>query len=168
MFMPVEPAYIEAMKHNKALFNDGYQKGVIMVSHTTLMPILRTVANLWMIDKSNKEAREISASAGDLYNQVARVAERISRLGNTLNTAQTHYNEAVTSLVGRQGLVGKVERFQQVSQKANKEMPQLDELGGDFEADRLDNVTGDSDNFIGDSKQAPQLVDDSGKVKPIK
>ncbi len=168
MFMPVEPAYIEAMKHNRALFNDGYQKGVIMVSHTTLMPILRTVANLWMIDKSNKEAREISASAGDLYNQVARVAERISRLGNTLNTAQTHYNEAVTSLVGRQGLVGKVERFQQVSQKANKEMPQLDELGGDFEADRLDNVTGDSDNVIGDSKQAPQLVDDSGKVKPIK
>ena len=53
MFMPVEPAYIEAMKHNKDLFNYGYKKGVIMVSHTTLMPILRTVANLWMIEQSN-------------------------------------------------------------------------------------------------------------------
>ncbi len=161
LFMPVEPAYIEAMKYNKELFNVGYQKGVIMVSHTTLMPILRTVANLWMIDKSNREAREISASAGDLYNQVARVAERISRLGNSLNTAQGHYNDAVKSLVGRQGLVGKVERFQQVSQKANKEMPQLDDLGGDFEADRLDGAMGDSDG-------TPKLVDDSGKVKPIK
>ena len=105
--------------------------------------------------------REISASAGDLYNQVARVAERISRLGNTLNTAQTHYNEAVTSLVGRQGLVGKVDRFQQVSQKANKEMPQLEPLGGDFEADRLDGIAGDNDG-------APKLVDDGGKVQPLK
>ena len=35
MFMPIEPAYIEAMKHNKDLFNYGYKKGVIMVSHTT-------------------------------------------------------------------------------------------------------------------------------------
>ncbi|NND66430.1 MAG: DNA recombination protein RmuC [Halioglobus sp.] len=161
MFMPVEPAYIEAMKHNKELFNAGYQKGVIMVSHTTLMPILRTVANLWMIDKSNKEAREISASAGDLYNQVARVAERISRLGSTLNTAQGHYNDAVKSLVGRQGLVGKVDRFQQVSQKANKKMPKLEELGGDFEADRLESMTGESES-------APKLVDDSDKVKPLK
>lgn len=161
MFMPVEPAYIEAMKHNKELFNVGYQKGVIMVSHTTLMPILRTVANLWMIDRSNREAREISASAGDLYNQVARVAERISRLGTTLNTAQGHYNDAVTSLVGRQGLVGKVDRFAQVSQKANKEMPQLEPLGGDFEADRLDGVVSEKD-------PAPKLVEDSRKVKPLK
>jgi DNA recombination protein RmuC len=74
MFMPVEPAYIEAMKHNKDLFNYGYTKGVVMVSHTTLMPILRTVANLWMIEKSNKEAREISSRAGEIYNQVCLVA----------------------------------------------------------------------------------------------
>ena len=53
MFMPIEPAYIEAMKHNNGLFNYGYQKGVVMVSHTTLMPILRTVANLWMVEKNN-------------------------------------------------------------------------------------------------------------------
>ncbi len=66
MFMPIEPAYIEAMKHNKDLFNYGYSKGVVMVSHTTLMPILRTVANLWMIEQSNREAKEISSRAGDI------------------------------------------------------------------------------------------------------
>src|SRR5690606_26773250 len=46
MFMPIEPAYIEAMKHNRDLFDYGYRRNVIMVSHTTLMPILKTVANL--------------------------------------------------------------------------------------------------------------------------
>lgn len=46
MFIAVEPAYIEALKAAPALFNYGYERNVIMVSHTTLMPILRTVANL--------------------------------------------------------------------------------------------------------------------------
>lgn len=140
MFMPVEPAYIEAMKHNKDLFNYGYQKGVIMVSHTTLMPILRTVANLWMIEQSNNEAREISSRAGDIYNQVCLVAERLHKLGNTLKAANNHYNDTVRGLAGQQGLYGKIERFQQLSTKANKEMSALEPIHADIENDRLEMV----------------------------
>jgi DNA recombination protein RmuC len=147
MFMPIEPAYIEAMKHNRDLFNYGYNKGVVMVSHTTLMPILRTVANLWMVEQSNTEAREISGRAGEIYNQVCTVAERLHKLGNTLKAASNHYNETVTGLVGKQGLHGKVERFQQLSAKANKEMTSLDPIHNDIENDRLalviDNGEGD-------------------------
>src|SRR3546814_30851 len=69
MFMPIEPAYIEALKHSQSLFNYGYQKNVIMVSHTTLLPILKTVANLWMVARSNEQAYEISTKADDIYNQ---------------------------------------------------------------------------------------------------
>ena len=140
MFMPIEPAYIEAMKHNKDLFNYGYQKGVVMVSHTTLMPILRTVANLWMIEKSNNEAREISSRAGEIYNQVCLVAERLNKLGNTLRAANNHYNDTVRSLAGQQGLYGKIERFQQLSTKANKEMSALEHIHADIETDRLENL----------------------------
>ncbi len=138
MFMPVEPAYIEAMKHNKDLFNYGYKKGVIMVSHTTLMPILRTVANLWMIEQSNNEAREISSRAGDIYNQVCLIAERLHKLGNTLKAANNHYNDTVRGLAGQQGLYGKIERFQQLSTKANKNMTMLEPIHADIENDRLD------------------------------
>ena len=145
MFMPVEPAYIEAMKHNKELFNYGYKKGVVMVSHTTLMPILRTVANLWMIDKSNKEAREISTKAGDIYNQVCLVAERLNKLGNTLKAANNHYNDTVKGLVGKQGLHGKVERFQQLSTRANKEMTTLEPIHADIENDRIDTTMSQED-----------------------
>ena len=66
----MEPAYIEVMRSQRELFNYGYQKNVVLVSHTTLMPILRTVANLWMIEHGNREAQEISARAGDIYNTV--------------------------------------------------------------------------------------------------
>lgn len=64
MFIAVEPAYIEALKADPALFNYGYERNVIMVSHTTLMPILRTVANLWRIERGNAEAKEIAEKSG--------------------------------------------------------------------------------------------------------
>lgn len=137
MFMPIEPAYIEALKHSKDLFSYGYDKGIVLVSHTTLLPILRTVANLWVMEKSNKEAREISDSAGLIYNNVVLVAEKLNRLGNTLTSASNHYNDTVKSLVGKQGLYGKVDRFTQLSSKVNKTMPALEPKHIDFETEKL-------------------------------
>lgn len=137
MFMPIEPAWIEAMRHNRDLFGYGYQRGVVLVSHSTLMPVLRTVANLWIVERSNREAQEISRSAGDLYNQVCTVAERLQRLGNTLQTAANQYNSTVLGLSGRQGLAGKVDRFQHLSTATSKTMPTLDPLHLDIDVDRL-------------------------------
>ncbi|MDP8161570.1 DNA recombination protein RmuC [Pasteurella skyensis] len=139
MFVPIEPAYIEAMKHDPQLFNYGYERNVILVSHTTLMPILRTVANLWRIERGNTEAREISEKAGDIYNQVCVIAERLNSLGKTLTTVNKHYNDTVTSVVGQRGLVGKVERFQSLSAKAiQNKPPQIEPLTNDFDTTRLE------------------------------
>lgn len=137
MFMPIEPAYIEALKSNKDLFEYGYKKSIVLVSHTTLIPILRTVSNLWMIERSNAEAREISEKAGDIYNQVCIVAERLSKLGGTLNTVSNHYNSTVKALAGQQGLYGKVDRFNQLSAKVSKSLPQIEPTHMDFETERL-------------------------------
>ena len=137
MFMPIEPAYIEALKHDKSLFLYGYNKNIILLSHTTLIPILRTIANLWIMDKSYKEAGKISEQAGDIYNSVCSVFQRFQKLGHTLNTAANHYNEVVTALAGRQGLEGKVDRFKKISNKANKEMPQLESRYFQFETAKL-------------------------------
>ena len=142
MFMPIEPAYIEALRHNKELYNYGYQRNVIMVSHTTLLPILKTVANLWMVARGNEQAHELSARAGELYNQVVVVAERLKRLGATLDTVSRHYNETVTAVAGQQGLYGKSSRFNELSSKANKTMPALEPLHADFENERLELIVG--------------------------
>lgn len=133
MFMPVEPAYIEALKHDKELFGYGYQKSIVLVSHTTLIPILRTVSNLWIVEQSNREAKELGDKALEIYNSVCTVALRAQDLGKTLNTAGNHYNKLVTGLVGNQGLAGKVERFSELSNKAKKQMvePEKLTLGGD-------------------------------------
>lgn len=153
MFMPVEPAYIEVMREQRELFNHGYQKNVVLVSHTTLMPILRTVANLWMIEHSNREAREISERAGDIYNTVCLLGDRLLSLGASLSTATNKYNDAVKAVQGKQGLAGKVARFQTLSKRANKTFPEaLSPIDPEIEVMRIDELH--------DGKQAP-LPDDS-------
>jgi DNA recombination protein RmuC len=142
MFMPIEPAYIEAMKHDKGLFDYGYRRNVIMVSHTTLMPILKTVANLWMVARSNEQAHELSSRAGEIYNQVVIVAERLKKLGSNLDTVSRQYNETVKAVAGQQGLYGKTSRFNELSSKANKTMPALEPLHADFENERLELIVG--------------------------
>lgn len=161
MFMPIEPAYIEALKHNRDLFDYGYQRNVVMVSHTTLMPILRTVANLWRIARSNQQAHELSARAGEIYNQVVVVAENLKKLGDTLGTVSNHYNRTVTSLAGRQGLYGKASRFGELSAKANKTMPELEPLHTDIQTERLELIV--SAPLLEDSAQPDQAEADPAK-----
>jgi DNA recombination protein RmuC len=131
MFMPIEPAYIEALKYEKDLFAYGYERGVVMVSHTTLIPILTTVANLWAMERSTREARELGDKAGDIYNQVRKVAERLQKLGSSLQAVNNHYTDTARSLTGRQGLRGKVERFAEMSSKVTKSVPEIEPLHSD-------------------------------------
>jgi DNA recombination protein RmuC len=142
MFMPIEGAYIEALRHGRDLFDHGCRQNVILVSHGTLMPILKTVSNLWMIARSNEQAQALADRAGDLYNQVAVVAERLKKLGDALETVSRHYNSTVTAVAGQQGLHGKVSRFRELSARANRRMPDLQPLAADIESERLGLATG--------------------------
>ena len=164
MFMPIEPAYIEALKNNKDLFEYGYKKGIVLVSHTTLIPILRTVSNLWMIERSNAEAREISEKAGDIYNSVCTVAERLSKLGGTLSTVSNHYNNTVKALAGQQGLYGKVDRFSQLSAKVSKSLPHLEATHVDFETERLALIVEPIEEQL--SEPEPEHIDNDAQSAP--
>ena len=138
MFMPIEAACIEALRHDRDLFDYGCRQNVILVSHTTLMPVLKTVSNLWMLARGNAQAQALADRAGELYNQVALVAERLKKLGDALETVSRHYNSTVTAVAGQQGLHGKVSRFREVSLKANRKMPDIQPLRADIESERLD------------------------------
>lgn len=137
MFMPIEAAYIQALRQDESLFQYAYAKGVVLVSQTTLLPTLRTVANVWMLSDSQKQLQDIGDKAIDIYNQLATVAEHLSKLGTALNTANKFYNQAVVSFAGQQGLVSKLDKFQQLSAKNAKAMPELSTLDIDAETERL-------------------------------
>ena len=138
MFMPIEPAYIEALKYEKDLFSYGYERGIVMVSHTTLIPILTTVANLWAMERSTREARELGDRAGDIYNQVRKVAENLNRMGASLSAVNSHFESTAKSLTGRQGLRGKVERFGKMSSKVREKIPEIKPLANEIQPDKLE------------------------------
>src|SRR5690606_29301893 len=137
MFMPIEAAYIEALRHGRDLFDHGCRRNVIMVSHSTLMPVLKTVSNLWMLARSNAQAQELADRAGELYNQVAMVAERLKKLGDARDTGSRHYSRTVTAVAGQQGLPCKVSRFRELSLRTNRKMPDFQPLVSDIESERL-------------------------------
>lgn len=136
MFIAIEPAFIEALKHDHNLYDYGAQKNVVLISHTTLMPILKTIANLWLLDRSHSQAFELAEKAGDIYQQVCLVAERLHKLGRSLHTTTSHYNDALTAFAGRQGLYGKVERFGEVA-KQQQPLPELEPLASEIDTHRL-------------------------------
>jgi len=51
MFMPVEPAFIAAFQADPQLFNDGFERNIVVVTPTTLLATLRTVSNLWTLER---------------------------------------------------------------------------------------------------------------------
>ncbi|HJE64059.1 MAG TPA: DNA recombination protein RmuC [Alcaligenes faecalis] len=153
MYVPIEAAYMQALQQHHGLFDYGLGKNVLMVSHTTLLPILRTVANIWMMVRSNEQAHELSQRAGDIYNQVSILAERLKKLGETLGQAGKHYNNTVTALAGQQGLYGKVSRFAELSARAKRTQPGIEPLHTDIEHERLDWVLSE-DEVPGQNKEA--------------
>lgn len=142
MFVPIEAAYVEALKHQPDLFEYGVKRNVMLVSHTSLLPILRTVANLWMIARSNEQAHELGLRAAELHDQVVVVAERLRRMGDVLRQMNAQFGASVTAVAGQQGLYGKIKRFKTLSAKATRDVPELEvvEDDTDFDLQRLDTL----------------------------
>ena len=126
MFVPVEPAFLEALKFDPNLFNYGYEKKVVLVSHTTLMPLLRVVANLWRMENGNKEAKEILKSANEIYEKFCTVAEKLNRLGSSVRSVNDNFNEVVKSVSGQGGLDSRLEKFKKIA--INPKDTQIKEL----------------------------------------
>lgn len=124
MFVPVEPAYILALQSDPELFQQAYNKGVVMVSPTTLMATLRTVANIWRYEKQNNNAQKIADDAGGLYDQFALLVESLDDLGKRIDGAQKSYEQARSRLSeGRGNVVRRVENLKKLGAKSKKQMP---------------------------------------------
>lgn len=146
MFMPIEPAFLAAVEHDKTLFNYGFERNVVLVTPTTLLPIVRTVANLWVMERSNEQARQIADQAADVFNQLCVMADRLNKVGNGLKTATNAYNGAVTAMAGQQGLYPKVAKFKELSVKVSKSLPEPNESVPEVETGKLDLIVPEVEN----------------------
>jgi DNA recombination protein RmuC len=123
MFMPVEPAFMLAFQQDDALFNEAFERRIVVVTPTTLLATLRTVASIWAIERRNKSTEKLAEQAGKIYDKLAIVVDRMETLGKQLGTAQNTYDDTWKALKGGRGnLVNQAAQFTQLGIRVKKEL----------------------------------------------
>lgn len=127
LFMPLEPAFALAFKLKPELFQYAWERNVAIVSPTTLLATLRTVATLWKQDRQEKNALEIAKRGGLLYEKFAGLLKDLQNLGEKLGAAQKAHEEVIKKVSeGRGNLMDQVEDLKRLGAKTQKSLPQLE------------------------------------------
>jgi DNA recombination protein RmuC len=125
MFMPIEPAFALAVQQDANLFNDAFDKNIVIVSPSTLLATLRTVASIWRAENQNRNALEIARQSGALYDKFQSLITDLIDLGKRITTLQRGYEEAMKKLhTGKGNLISSVERIKQLGANTTKSLPQ--------------------------------------------
>jgi DNA recombination protein RmuC len=125
MFIPVEPAFMLAISHDGELWQEAWKKNVLLVSPSTLLFVVRTVAHLWRQEQQNRNAQEIASRGAELYDKLAGFVEDLDTLGNRLQQAQKAYDGAYSKFAGGRGnVIRQAEMLKELGVKPTKRLPQ--------------------------------------------
>ncbi|MBU3558177.1 DNA recombination protein RmuC [Polynucleobacter sp. Nonnen-W13] len=123
MFVPIEPAFLLALKTAPNLYQEALAKNIVLVSPSTLMATLRTVAHLWRQDHQNRNALEIAKQCGTLYDKFVGFVDDLEKLGQRLDQAQTSYHDAFNKLKsGKGNLIRSAEKVRELGVKPSKNL----------------------------------------------
>lgn len=125
LFMPLEPAFALAFEHDDTLFQDAFARHVVVVTPTTLLASLRTVASLWSLERQNENARLIAERAGRLLDKFSGFADSLEDIGRHLERAQGSYGQAMSRLKTGQGnLVSQAVELERLGVRMKKSLPE--------------------------------------------
>ena len=131
LFMPIEPALIAAFNEDNNLFSYAWERNIILVSPTTLLATLRTVASIWAQEKRSKNAESIAKEAGTFIDKLEGFVTSLEKLESNLSTAQKTLSAAMGQLkTGNGNLLGKAKKMKIMGAKAGsnfeKRLPSID------------------------------------------
>ncbi|WP_233246669.1 DNA recombination protein RmuC [Chromobacterium sp. Panama] len=130
MFIPVEPAYLLAVQQDMSLFNEAFERRIMIVGPSTLLATLRTVASIWRYEYQNQNAQEIARQGGAMYDKFVGFAANLEKLGKQLDVARDSFGDAMKQLSsGRGNLVASAERLRKLGVRNNKQLQQHLKLG---------------------------------------
>ncbi len=124
LFVPIEPAFLEAVKQDTGLWKYAYDKKVLIVGPTNLLLVLKIVADIWQIEKQSKNAIEIAEKAGELYDKLFGFVESMEDVGSGLKKASQNYEKAMGQLsTGRGSAIKKAEELKALGADTKKQFP---------------------------------------------
>ena len=121
LFVPIEGALSEALREDPALTEYALERNITIATPTTLMMALKTIANVWAVERRNKNAELIADRAGKLYDKVSGFVQSIEKVGERLGMAQDSYDQAFNQLSkGRGNVISQVEALRTLGAKTTK------------------------------------------------
>jgi DNA recombination protein RmuC len=121
IFIPVESAFMLALDNDPDIMREAYDRGIILVSPSTLMVTLRTIKNLWRYADQNINAQQIAEKAGGLYDLFVLHVEALEDIGKHLDKSKDAYETAFKRLsTGRGNLVKRSEELKLLGAKTKK------------------------------------------------
>lgn len=139
IFIPIESAFVEAIKKDDSLYDYAYKKNVALTTPSSLLPILRTVENLWQIETRNKYVQKIAEVGGSLYDKLANFVDDMQKIDKALGTARTSYEAAISKLAnGKGNALSLANRLKEYGAKANKK------IGIDYEDNEILKISNNS------------------------
>ncbi len=122
MFIPTEPAFLEALKEDNTIWSEAYRKKIIISSPTNLFALLKMVSDMWRRDEQTKNQAEIVDKATKLYEQLVVFTEQLEGVGAALDSAKSKYDEAYKRLhTGNNNIVRLGERLKRLGLPTKKQ-----------------------------------------------
>ena len=125
MFVPIEPAMAIASQADISIWNDAFEKNIVIVSPSILLATLRTIDNIWKQENRNKNALEIARQSGALYDKFVSFTDDLIILGNKLDDSKKYYTESMNKLSkGTGNIVRRVDNLKSLGVKPTKTINQ--------------------------------------------
>ncbi|WP_281987408.1 DNA recombination protein RmuC [Aquimarina aggregata] len=125
LFVPIEPAFAIAINEDNKLYNQAFEKNIVIVTPSTLLATLRTIDTMWNNEKQQRNAIEIARQAGALYDKFEGLVKDLTGVGKKIDDAKKDYSAAMNKLVdGRGNLITSVEKLKKMGAKAKKSLPE--------------------------------------------
>lgn len=125
LFVPIESSFSVAIEADQELFSFAWDNKVVIVSPSTLLATLRTIASIWQQENQTRNAFEIARQGGALYDKFVGFITDLETIGKNLETTRKNYDLAMNKLNdGRGNLIRSAEKLKELGAKASKELPQ--------------------------------------------
>ena len=121
LFIPIEPAFSLALQYDPELFTDAYSRNIVLVSPTTLLATLRTIASIWRQEYQNQNAKEIARQGADLHDKLVAFSDDLIKIGDRIRQSQESYDTAMNKLRdGRGNLISRAKRMEKLGLETKK------------------------------------------------
>jgi DNA recombination protein RmuC len=125
LFIPIESSFSFAVQLDSELFSDAWDKRVVIVSPSTLLATLRTIASIWKQERQNRNVLEIARLSGAMYDKFVGFVTDMENIGKNIKQSQSAYDNAINKLTeGNGNLTITADKIKKLGAKANKQLDQ--------------------------------------------